>query len=142
MVRGYLSGSGWKQYTKTPGHLWGHQLPIRLSESERLPNPIYTPSSKATEGHDLPLTIDEAVSHSSGFAVAVEAAALDIYAFAAETVDPLGLILADTQCVFGVPPDGALLLCVVALTPESSRCWLGVRAIGNEPVPASVQILP
>jgi phosphoribosylaminoimidazole-succinocarboxamide synthase len=71
VVRGYLSGSGWKQYTKTPGHLWGHQLPIGLSESERLPNPIYTPSSKATEGHDLPLTIEEAVSHSSGFAAAV-----------------------------------------------------------------------
>ena len=124
VVRGYLSGSGWKQYTKTPGHLWGHQLPIGLSESERLPNPIYTPSSKATEGHDLPLTIEEAVSHSSGFATAVEAAALDIYAFAAETVNPLGLILADTKFEFGVHPDGHLLLIDEALTPDSSRYWL------------------
>jgi phosphoribosylaminoimidazole-succinocarboxamide synthase len=70
------------------------------------------------------LTIEEAVSHSSGFAAAVEAAALDIYAFAAETVDPLGLILADTKFEFGVHPDGHLLLIDEALTPDSSRYWL------------------
>jgi phosphoribosylaminoimidazole-succinocarboxamide synthase len=124
VVRGYVSGSGWKQYAKTPGHLWGHQLPLGLSESERLPLPIYTPSSKATEGHDLPLTIEEAVKHSSGFAVEVETAALEIYAFASETVDPMGLILADTKFEFGVHADGHLLLIDEALTPDSSRYWL------------------
>lgn len=124
VVRGYLSGSGWKQYRKTPGQLWGHQLPMGLLESERLTNPIYTPSSKATEGHDLPLTIEEAASHSSGFASAVETAALDIYQFAAETVDPMGLIVADTKFEFGIHPDGHLLLIDEALTPDSSRYWL------------------
>ncbi len=124
VVRGYLSGSGWKQYRQTPGQLWGHNLPLGLVESEALPEPIYTPSSKATEGHDLPLTVEEAALVSSGFANEVEKAAINLYKFAAETVFPLGLILADTKFEFGVDPNGKLLLIDEALTPDSSRYWL------------------
>lgn len=124
VVRGYLSGSGWKQYKNTPGQLWGHMLPLSLDESQALPEPIYTPSSKATEGHDQPLTVAEAAAVSSGFGAEVESTAINLYQFAAATVQPLGLILADTKFEFGVHPDGRLLLIDEALTPDSSRYWL------------------
>ena len=124
VVRGYLSGSGWKQYNKTPGELWGHTLPLGMSESQVMPSPIYTPSSKASEGHDQPLTVAEASLVSGGFASEVETAAIRLYQFAAETVSPLGLILADTKFEFGVHPDGNLILIDEALTPDSSRYWL------------------
>jgi phosphoribosylaminoimidazole-succinocarboxamide synthase len=124
VVRGYLSGSGWKQYCKTPGELWGHELPLGMSESQVLPAPIYTPSSKATEGHDEPLTVAEASLVSSGFGPDVEAAAIQLYKFASELVAPLGLTLADTKFEFGVHPNGQLILIDEALTPDSSRYWL------------------
>lgn len=124
VVRGYLSGSGWKQYLKTPGELWGHTLPLGLNESQDLPEPIYTPSSKATEGHDQPLTVADAALVSGGFGPAVEATALELYQFASRLVSPLGLILADTKFEFGIHPDGHLLLIDEALTPDSSRYWL------------------
>ncbi|MFM7188885.1 MAG: phosphoribosylaminoimidazolesuccinocarboxamide synthase [Armatimonadota bacterium] len=124
VVRGYLSGSGWKQYQNTPGQLWGHVVPFGLAESQMLPQPIYTPSSKATEGHDQPLTVAEAALVSNGYASDVETTAVKLYQFAADLVDPLGLILADTKFEFGVHPDGRLLLIDEALTPDSSRFWL------------------
>lgn len=124
VVRGYLSGSGWKQYQKSPGQLWGHTLPLGMDESQVLPTPIYTPSSKATEGHDQPLTVADAALVSSGFGVEVETTAIKLYQFAADLVKPLGLILADTKFEFGVHPDGRLLLIDEALTPDSSRYWL------------------
>lgn len=124
VVRGYLSGSGWKQYTQTPGELWGHELPLGMSESQALPSPIYTPSSKATEGHDQPLTVAEASLVSNGYGAEVEAAAIRLYQYASNTVAPLGLILADTKFEFGVHPDGHLMLIDEALTPDSSRYWL------------------
>jgi phosphoribosylaminoimidazole-succinocarboxamide synthase len=89
-----------------------------------MPSPIYTPSSKASEGHDQPLTVAEAALVSGGFASEVETAAIRLYQFAAETVSPLGLILADTKFEFGVHPDGNLILIDEALTPDSSRYWL------------------
>lgn len=124
VIRGYLSGSGWKQYVKTPGQLWGHSLPLGLSESQQLPDPIYTPSSKATEGHDQPLTISDAALISNGYAEDVEKAAVSLYRYAADLVLPLGLILADTKFEFGVDSTGGLLLIDEALTPDSSRYWL------------------
>ena len=123
VVRGYLAGSGWKDYLAT-GAVSGHVLPDGMLESERLPAPIFTPATKATEGHDE--NIDEArAAELCGEERFLEAkqAALALYSFGAEHAERRGIILADTKFEFGVAADGALVLGDEALTPDSSRFW-------------------
>ena len=123
VVRGYLAGSGWVEYRAT-GSICGHPLPPGLLESERLPEPILTPATKATEGHDLNITEAEAEQLcGEGAYRAARAAALSLYRFAAEHAVTSGLILADTKFELGLDPAGAVTLGDEALTPDSSRYW-------------------
>jgi phosphoribosylaminoimidazole-succinocarboxamide synthase len=123
VVRGYLAGSGWKDYCVT-GKVSGHALPAGLLESTRLPEPIFTPATKATEGHDE--NIDEAQAAAlcgkSLFAAAREAA-LELYRFGAAHAEARGIILADTKFEFGVDRAGTLVLGDEVMTPDSSRFW-------------------
>ena len=122
VVRGYLSGSGWKDYRAT-GKLCGIALPAGLQESERLPEAIFTPSTKAIAGHDENISFEEAVSRiGAGLAERVRAVSLEIYRRAAAYAEPRGIILADTKFEFGLVGDE--LICIdEALTPDSSRFW-------------------
>jgi len=123
VVRGYLSGSGWKDYVAT-GSVCGHALPEGLVESQQLPQPIFTPATKATSGHDE--NIDRATAASlvgeERFAE-VERIALELYAWVSEHAQARGIILADTKLEFGVDGDGQLVLGDEAFTPDSSRFW-------------------
>ncbi len=123
VVRGYLAGSGWRDYRET-GTVCGHLLPEGLHESERLPEPIFTPATKATEGHDE--NIDEkqaaALCGEERYRQAKHAS-LELYSFASEHAQERGIILADTKFELGLAPDGALVLGDEALTPDSSRFW-------------------
>ena len=122
VVRGYLSGSGWKDYRAT-GKLCGIALPAGLQESERLPEAIFTPSTKATVGHDENISFEEAVSRiGAGLAERVRAVSLEIYRRAAAYAEPRGIILADTKFEFGLVGD-ELIWIDEALTPDSSRFW-------------------
>ncbi len=123
VVRGFLSGSGWVDY-QLSGAVCGQQLPAGLLESERLPEPIVTPATKAEEGHDLNITLAEAAAlcPPGAFAAAREAA-LRLYRFAAEHAESRGIVLADTKFEFGVDEEGVLTLGDEALTPDSSRFW-------------------
>jgi phosphoribosylaminoimidazole-succinocarboxamide synthase len=123
VVRGYLSGSGWKDYAQT-GATSGHALPRGLRESDRLPEPIFTPATKAQEGHDE--NIDAArASDLVGEDVFREAerVALELYRFAAAHAAERGIIIADTKFEFGLDADDRLVLGDEALTPDSSRFW-------------------
>jgi len=123
VVRGYLAGSGWKDYEAT-GAVSGHTLPPGLLESARLPEPIFTPATKATTGHDE--NIDEAraaaLCGDARYDAAREAA-LALYVHGAEHAEKRGIILADTKFEFGVDRDGTLVLGDEAITPDSSRLW-------------------
>lgn len=123
VVRGYLAGSGWKDYVTT-GSVCGHRLPAGLRESEQLPEPIVTPATKATSGHDLNITEAEAADLSGADAYeAARAAALALYAFARAHAEPRGIVVADTKFEFGIDEDGVVTLGDEALTPDSSRFW-------------------
>jgi phosphoribosylaminoimidazole-succinocarboxamide synthase len=123
VVRGYLSGSGWKDYRST-GAVCGHRLPAGLVESQRLPQPIFTPATKATTGHDENIDREAAAALVGAERFAeVEQTALELYAFASEHALERGIILADTKLEFGIDPDGALVLGDEAFTPDSSRFW-------------------
>lgn len=122
IVRGYLSGSGWNDYTKT-GSVCGIALPPGLRESERLPEPLFTPSTKAEAGHDENISFDRACELvGADLMRRVREASLALYAFAAEHGRERGILIADTKFEFGLL-DGALILCDEALTPDSSRFW-------------------
>jgi phosphoribosylaminoimidazole-succinocarboxamide synthase len=124
IVRGYLAGSGWKDYGRT-GAVCGIPLPAGLRESDRLPEPLFTPSTKAEEGHDENISIDEA-ANLVGAAVALQVRdlAIALYRRGAETAEPAGVILADTKFEFGTDPaTGELILIDEVLTPDSSRFW-------------------
>ena len=124
IVRGYLAGSGWKEYQKS-GTVCGIQLPAGLRESEQLPNPIFTPSTKAESGHDENITAVQ-LSQQVGTRVAgmLEEMSLTLYQAAAEYAQMRGLIIADTKFEFGVDIDGGtLVLADEVLTPDSSRFW-------------------
>ena len=123
VVRGYLSGSGWKDYVAT-GATSGHVLPQGLRESERVPDPIFTPSTKATEGHDENIDAAQAAElvGSDRFAE-VEETSLALYRFASEHALARGIILADTKFEFGLDEDGRLVLADEVFTPDSSRFW-------------------
>ena len=135
VVRGYLSGSGWKDYVRTGG-VCGHALPAGLQESERLPEPIVTPATKAQSGHDENIDVDAAAAlvGSERWAEA-EAVALALYRHAAEHAEARGIILADTKFELGVDRDGVLVLGDEALTPDSSRFWpaAGYAPGGTQP---------
>ncbi len=122
VVRGYLSGSGWKDYRAT-GRICGTALPAGLLESERLPEPIFTPSTKATSGHDENISFDQAVTL-VGVALAerIRAISLEIYRRAAGFAEPRGILLADTKFEFGLVGE-ELVWIDEALTPDSSRFW-------------------
>jgi phosphoribosylaminoimidazole-succinocarboxamide synthase len=123
VVRGYLAGSGWKDYMAT-GETSGHALPEGLQESDRLPEPIFTPATKAVEGHDENIGRDEAAELvGPELFEQVERVALDLYRFGSEHAAARGIILADTKFEFGLDEAGRLVLGDEALTPDSSRFW-------------------
>jgi phosphoribosylaminoimidazole-succinocarboxamide synthase len=123
VVRGYLSGSGWKDYRAT-GAVCGHMLPSGLEESAQLPEPIFTPATKATTGHDE--NIDRAraleLMEADRFDEA-ERLSIALYRFASDYARERGIIIADTKFEFGVDAEGTLVLGDEALTPDSSRFW-------------------
>ncbi len=122
VARGYLSGSGWKEY-RASGAVCGIPLPAGLRESDRLPEPIFTPATKAQTGHDENISFDRVVSlvgHT--LAVQLRDLTLAVYGKAAEYAAGRGIILADTKFEFGFV-DGKLILADEALTPDSSRFW-------------------
>ncbi len=123
VVRGYLAGSGWKDYGAT-GEVCGHRLPEGLRESDRLPEPIFTPATKAQEGHDENIDRERAAELVGEELFAdVERISLDLYRFAAAYALERGIVIADTKFELGVAPDGTLTLGDEALTPDSSRFW-------------------
>jgi phosphoribosylaminoimidazole-succinocarboxamide synthase len=123
VVRGYLSGSGWKDYLAT-GEVCGHALPAGLVESERLPEPIFTPATKATTGHDENIARATAVDLIGEVLYdQVETIALALYDYAAGYARERGIILADTKLEFGLDENDRLVLGDEAFTPDSSRFW-------------------
>lgn len=124
IVRGYLIGSGWKDYRAT-GRVCGIDLPPGLRQAERLPEPIFTPSTKAAVGaHDENVDFDHLVGLIGGeLAEQVRAATLAIYRFAAEHALQRGIIIADTKLEFGLDSEGTLRVMDEMLTPDSSRFW-------------------
>jgi phosphoribosylaminoimidazole-succinocarboxamide synthase len=123
VVRGYLAGSGWKDYLST-GKVCGHRLAEGLAESEQLPRPIFTPATKATSGHD------ENIDRTAAIELVgeerydeVEAVALALYSFVSDYARDRGIILADTKLEFGLDERGELVLGDEAFTPDSSRFW-------------------
>lgn len=122
VVRGYLTGSGLKQY-RAEGHVCGVALPEGLDESSRLPEPIFTPTTKAAEGHDLPLTFDETVDLvGRGLAERLREISVALYERGADVAAERGILLADTKFEFGFA-GGELILIDEVLTPDSSRFW-------------------
>jgi phosphoribosylaminoimidazole-succinocarboxamide synthase len=123
VVRGYLVGSGWKDYLRT-GEVCGHKLPEDLLESAELPEPIFTPSTKAEEGHDENIT-EEQVSTMLGAATAnyLRETSLRLYNEARSYARTRGIIIADTKFEFGRDSNGEIILIDEALTPDSSRFW-------------------
>jgi phosphoribosylaminoimidazole-succinocarboxamide synthase len=123
VVRGYLAGSGWKDYLRT-GAVCGHALPDGMRESDRLPEPILTPATKATEGHDENITEEEAAALvGEDRYVRAKEAALALYGFASRHAEARGIIVADTKFELGVTASGTVVLGDEALTPDSSRFW-------------------
>jgi phosphoribosylaminoimidazole-succinocarboxamide synthase len=123
VARGYLAGSGWKDYRAT-GAVCGHVLPPGLRESERLPEPIFTPATKAQKGHDENITRTEAAELVGADTMAeVERLTLALYLFAADFAAERGIVIADTKFELGWDTDGQLVLADEALTPDSSRFW-------------------
>jgi phosphoribosylaminoimidazole-succinocarboxamide synthase len=122
VVRGYLAGSGWAEYTAT-GKVGGHRLPSGLREADRLPEPIFTPSTKAEVGHDENITREQ-LGEMVGASLAseLEARSLALYREASIHAEAVGLILADTKFEFGWI-DGEVALIDELLTPDSSRFW-------------------
>lgn len=122
IVRGYLSGSAWKEYQKT-GMVCGIKLPEGLVESAKLPEPIFTPSTKAEQGHDINISFEETIKIvGEETAYKVKELSLSIYKKAAQFAEERGIIIADTKMEFGFF-DGKLILIDELLTPDSSRFW-------------------
>ena len=123
VVRGYLVGSGWKDYLRT-GSVCGHKLPEGLPESAKLPQALFTPSTKAEEGHDENITEDQVRELIGAEQTALlRDTSLRLYTQAEEYARQLGIIIADTKFEFGLDKDGKLLLVDEVLTPDSSRFW-------------------
>jgi phosphoribosylaminoimidazole-succinocarboxamide synthase len=123
VARGYLSGSGWKDYVAS-GEICGISLPQGLRESDRLPVPIFTPATKAQSGHDINISENEATALvGAEIFRRVRELTLQLYAAGAAHAERCGIIVADTKFEFGVLPSGELLLIDEVLTPDSSRFW-------------------
>jgi phosphoribosylaminoimidazole-succinocarboxamide synthase len=123
VVRGYISGSAWKEYAQS-GTLAGERLPAGLQESSRLAEPIFSPATKAEQGHDENITFARvAETVGAAQADALRRTALAIYARGREIAEAAGIIIADTKFEFGTTTDGTLLLIDEVLTPDSSRFW-------------------
>jgi phosphoribosylaminoimidazole-succinocarboxamide synthase len=123
VVRGYLAGSGWSDYRRS-GQVCGHVLPDGLVESQRLPEPIFTPATKAQTGHDENITRDEAADLVGAERLdEVEGISIALYRYASEHAAARGILLADTKFELGLDEDGTLVLADEALTPDSSRFW-------------------
>ena len=134
-MRGYLAGSGWKDYQKT-GAVCGIKLPAGLREAEKLPEPLFTPSTKAAAGdHDENISFAQAVELlGEARAIEVRDATLRLYIEAAGYAATRGIIIADTKFEFGVDDAGRLYLIDEALTPDSSRFWPAeLYRIGSNP---------
>jgi phosphoribosylaminoimidazole-succinocarboxamide synthase len=136
VVRGYLAGSGWKDYQRT-GEVCGHELPSGLVESDRLPEPIFTPATKAQTGHD------ENIDRAAAIALVgedrydeAERLTLELYRFVSERALERGIIVADTKLEFGVDGDGRLVLADEAFTPDSSRFWPADEYVPGGPQPS------
>jgi phosphoribosylaminoimidazole-succinocarboxamide synthase len=123
VARGYLSGSGWKEYQAT-GKVCGIPLPAGLRESERLPEPIFTPATKATTGHDINVSEEQAARLVGADLVRqLREHTLALYAHGVSHAESRGIILADTKFEFGRLPSGELILIDEVMTPDSSRYW-------------------
>lgn len=123
IVRGYITGSGWKSY-KENGTVCGIKLPDGLQESEKLPSPIFTPSTKAAEGHDENISFEQTCELiGEELATKVRDVAIKIYSKCAEYAASRGIIIADTKFEFGLDENGDLVLGDEVLTPDSSRFW-------------------
>jgi phosphoribosylaminoimidazole-succinocarboxamide synthase len=123
VARGYLSGSGWKDYQAT-GMVCGVALPPGLRESDRLPEPIFTPATKAASGHDINISEEEAGRLVGEQRVAtLRDLTLRLYAFGAAHAESRGIILADTKFEFGLTDEGSIILIDEVMTPDSSRYW-------------------
>ena len=135
VVRGYLSGSGWKDY-RSSGSVCGIPLPPGLGESARLPEPLFTPATKAASGHDENISFDQMVALVSGpLAERLRAISMDLYRRAADFAEPRGILLADTKLEFGLI--GSQVIWIdEALTPDSSRFWPAQDYAPGRPQPS------
>jgi len=133
IVRGYITGSGWKEYLKQ-GSVCGIKLPPGLKEAQKLPEPVFTPTSKADQGHDENVTFGQmAGALGPELAGKIKEKSLALYKFAAAHLESRGILLADTKFEFGLL-DGELILIDEALTPDSSRFWDAARyKVGTSP---------
>ena len=123
VVRGYLAGSGWKDYRAT-GATSGHVLPPGMRESEKLTEPIFTPATKAKSGHDENIAREQAAELvGAGLLDEVEAIVTELYRFASEHAAARGIVIADTKFELGLDENGRLVLADEVLTPDSSRFW-------------------
>ena len=123
VVRGYLAGSGWKDYRES-GVVCGHRLPEGLQESDRLPEPLFTPATKADTGHDENIDLETAAGLVGRERLdEVQETALALYRFATAHALERGIVIADTKFEFGLDQDGTLVLGDEAFTPDSSRFW-------------------
>ena len=135
VVRGYVSGSGWKDYRVT-GKICGISLPAGLQESDRLPEPIFTPATKAVSGHDENISFEQAAAMiGKELAEKVRGVSLEIYRRAAAYAEPRGIIVADTKFEFGLL-NNDLIWIDEALTPDSSRFWPAAHYSPGGPQPS------
>ena len=135
VVRGYVSGSGWKDYVAT-GKICGIALPAGLQESERLPSPMFTPSTKAAAGHDENISFEQVIALiGEELATRVRVVSIELYQRAAAYAAPRGILLADTKFEFGLL-DGQLMWIDEALTPDSSRFWSAAQYRPGGPQPS------
>ncbi len=136
VARGFLSGSGWKEYQAT-GAVCGVALPAGLRESDRLPTPIFTPATKADTGHDINISEADAGALVGPELVArLRGLTLALYDAGARHAESCGIILADTKFEFGLAPDGQLVLIDEAMTPDSSRYWPADQYAAGGPQPS------
>ena len=135
VARGYLAGSGWKEY-KESGTICGIPIPPGLRECDKLPEPIFTPATKADSGHDLNISFDEAAKIVGlDYAQTLKNLTLSIYNRAAEYALPRGIIIADVRFEFGIY-NGQIILCDELLTPDSSRFWPRASYRPGKPQPS------
>lgn len=142
IVRGYVAGSGWKSYQET-GKICGIDIPVGLRKYEKLPEPIFTPSTKADEGHDENISYEQCCDILGKKTTdLLKAISIELYNFGADRLEKSGILLADTKFEFGELESGEIILIDEALTPDSSRLWLEeTYQPGEEPENYDKQIL-